>query len=275
MGNTTRELVLQELTERQKREKEYYEQYAIQNNHNTKVDFSPVEAQETRPWNSYWTIYQLATESFRSNACLLDFGSGPGDNAARFAKVGYHVEGFDISETNIKNSQALFEKYGLAEKGHFQVAASEALPYEDNSFDFIAGIDILHHVDIEKSLKECKRVLKPGCRAVFREPIEVPILEKIRESWPVQLIAPKKKSFELHITEDERKLNQEDIKIIKSVFTKVMIKRYFLMARFDRFLRNPADPKPSVLEKIDALLFKWFPALKYLGGAVILVLEKE
>jgi ubiquinone/menaquinone biosynthesis C-methylase UbiE len=205
---------------------------------------------------------------------MLDFGSGPGDNALRFAKIGYKVEGFDISESNVAVSQLVFERNGFSGQGNFRVSAAETLPYPENYFDFIAGIDILHHVDISKSIAECKRVLKPGGVAVFREPLEVPVLDFIRNTWFVKLFAPKKKSFDLHITEDERKLNNTDLEIVGSIFPNMILKRYFLFARFDKFLREGSDPQPSLLEKIDYLLMTKIPALKYFGGVVIFVLKK-
>ncbi|MBA2406073.1 MAG: class I SAM-dependent methyltransferase [Bdellovibrionales bacterium] len=266
---------LPELTERQIREKEYYNQYAVSFDLNRQIDFSPVTTQEKRPWNSYWAVYHLAAEYYSPNALMLDFGSGPGDNAMRFAKIGYKVEGFDISDSNVQVSKLVFEKHGYADKGNFQVAPAEVLPYPDNHFDFIAGVDILHHVDIARSINETRRVLKPGGVAVFREPLEVPLLDFIRNTWLVKLFAPKTKSFELHITEDERKLNNKDIVIIKEIFPNMVLKRYFLFARFDKFFREGSDPQPSVLEKIDFFLMKKIPVLKYLGGVVIFVLKKD
>ena len=264
-----------ELTDRQKREKEYYDQYAGSFDLNRQIDLSPVLAKEKRPWNSYWSVYHLAAENFKPNHLMLDFGSGPGDNALRFAKIGYKVEGFDISESNVAVSHLIFEKNGLSGQGNFQVAPAETLPYPDNHFDFIAGIDILHHVDIERSISECKRVLKSGGVAIFREPLEVPLLDMIRNTWLVKLFAPKTKSFELHITEDERKLNIADIDMIRTIFPNLVLKRYFLFARFDKFFREGSDPEPSFLEKMDHYLMSKIPALKYLGGVVIFVLKKE
>lgn len=261
------------LTARQRREKEYYEQYSQTFDLRREVDFSPVVSGEKRPWNSYWAIYQLAQEEFQAGKRLLDFGSGPGDNALRFAKIGYDVEGFDISEGNVNIANRLFDKYQM--KGQFQVSFAEKLPFNDESFDVIAGIDILHHVDIEKSLIECRRVLKKGGVAIFREPLEVDLVDKVRNTSLVKLVAPKDKSFEHHITEDERKLNSHDLRTIKKVFPNLVTERYFFLARFDRFYRKGSDPAPSILERIDALLFKIFPPLKNLGGVVMLILKKE
>jgi ubiquinone/menaquinone biosynthesis C-methylase UbiE len=263
------------LSERQQREKEFYDQYADRFNIHQKIDFSPIVSRQRRPWNSYWTVYEIATQLFKPQQRMLDFGSGPGENALRFAKIGYYVEGFDISETNIALSKEFAAKNGMANKVQFQVSAAEKLPFTNDCFDFIAGIDILHHVDIKLAVNECKRVLKPGGIAVFREPLEVPLLDKIRNTKLILMIAPKGKSFENHITHDERKLNQADIDTIQSFFPNTTIKKYSLFSRFDKFFREGSNPRPSLLEQLDHVLFAFFPFLKRLGGVVILVLKKD
>lgn len=265
------------LTDRQKRERDYYNQYAQMGGKKPEeIDVSPVvkvlAGEESRPWNSYWAVYKFAIDQYKEDYKLLDFGSGPGENAYRFSKIGYQIKGFDISEKNVELSNELFSSEDKI--GQFEVSSAEALPYQDNEFDIIIGVDILHHVDIEKSIQECFRVLKPGCKAYFREPVDVGILDRIRETRLVRYFAPKKTSFELHITEDERKLNANDERIIREVFPKMKKHYYFLFARFDKFYRRGSDPRPSMLEKFDYYLFKTFPFLKKLGGTVIYELEK-
>jgi ubiquinone/menaquinone biosynthesis C-methylase UbiE len=267
-----------QLTERQKREKEYYDQYAKLFNTQKNIDFSPVtkviSKMERRPWNSYWTIYEKLIELYQKNFRLLDFGTGPGENALRFSEIKYQIDGFDISENNIMLANKLFEKYERKHLANFQISSAENLPYENEHFDVIVGIDILHHVDIEKSLIECKRVLKTGGTVIFREPLEVPFLDFIRNLKLVKLFAPKEKSFDLHITEDERKLNQNDVKTFKKIFPNYKIEKYLFLARFDKFLRKENDPSASTLEKIDFYLFKLLPFLQNLGGVVVLTAKK-
>lgn len=261
-------------TERQQRERDYYDQYASSFNLEEEVDFSPVISSAKRPWNSYWAVYHLAAKVHQENFLMLDFGSGPGENALRFCKIGYRVEGFDISPSNINLSKLLFKKYGMENRGRFQEATAERLPYKDNHFDLIAGIDILHHVDIKAAIKECRRVLRPGGVAIFREPLEVPILDWIRNTRLVRMLAPKEKSFDLHITEDERKLNQMELEDIKKIFPQMKIRKFFLFARFDKFFRDGSEPHPSFLERLDYFLMNTFPCLRHLGGVGMIILRK-
>jgi ubiquinone/menaquinone biosynthesis C-methylase UbiE len=267
-----------ELTARQKREKEYYDQYSQMNNLlDQEIDLSPIlkvkAKEERRPWNSYWSIYEFAINFYQEGMSILDFGSGPGENALRLSHIGYQVHGFDISDENIKVAKALFEKHGRS--ADFQVATAEALPYGDESIDIIVGIDILHHIDIPVAIKECYRVLKKGGKAYFREPIEVPLLDRIRNTWLVKLIAPKDKSFDNHITHDERKLNALESKLVQETFEVSVTHHFDILSRFDKFIRSGSNPKPSILEKIDHWLMTTFPFMRNLGGTVIYELTKK
>lgn len=271
------------LSERQLREKEYYTKYAQLFDLNQEIDFAPIEGpllnKEKRPWNSYWRTYELPIELYLKRAQnaekstrLLDFGCGPGDNSLRFSRAGFDIYGFDISEANIDNCNKLFQKYKTP--GKFVASASEKLPFENEYFNVVVGIDILHHVDIKESMKELDRILANGGIAVFREPVEVGILDKIRNTRFVKWMVPNEASLENHITEDERKLNEQDFKIIKNQFPNTTIERSLILSRLDKFIRNPKDKGPSLLERIDYLLMKIIPFWGNLGGAAVIVIRK-
>lgn len=274
---------METLTERQIREKQYYDQFSVQHSITDAIDLSPVEGplfkNERRPWNSYWRTYEVAIDyskeikARRVEPKLLDFGCGAGDNSLRFSKAGYHVTGFDISENNIKSCVQLFDKQKMP--GNFIVSVAEQLPFPNDSFDVVAGIDILHHVDIPTSLKEVRRVLKKDGIAVFREPLEATLFDTLRNTKPILKLFPNTMSLEAHITEDERKLNKTDLKILKEIFPDIKIERSLIMARFDRFLRKPTDPGPSFLEKIDFFFGKIIPFYNLLGGAAVITLKKN
>ncbi len=271
------------LTARQIREKDYYRQFAQNFNINQHIDFSPVEGplleKERRPWNSYWRTYELPVDYFRdqkkSDLNLLDFGCGPGDNALRFSRVGYHVTGFDICEENIKTCNELFSINSCEEKGSFVVSPAEELPFQDNSFDVVVGIDILHHVDIPRAMEEVRRTLKDDGVAIFREPIEVPVFDKLRNTRLVRFFFPNTPSLENHITPDERKLNAQDLRLITSLFPEVKIERSLIFSRFDKLFRKHGDKTPSFLERIDHLICRVIPMIGHFGGAAVIILKKK
>lgn len=272
------------LTERQIREKNYYEKFAQNFNPNANVDLSPVIGpltnQERRPWNSYWRTYEMSVDFYSTKynqtpVTLLDFGCGPGDNALRFSHIGYKVTGFDICEQNVKNCKTLFSLNETIEESSFIVSPAEEIALPDDSFDIVVGIDILHHVDIPKAMKEIKRVLRPNGIAIFREPIEVPLIDKMRNTKLFLHFFPNTPSFEHHITADERKLNYTDLKMIKKEFPDLIIERSLVLSRFDKFFRKFGDRKPSFLEKLDYKINKFFPLWQHLGGAAVIIIKKK
>ena len=263
------------LTDRQKRELEFYEEFS-KSNEPLEVNFDVIGGRETRPWNSYWRVVEIAKENFKSeDQKLLDFGCGTGMNSVVYAKIGYEVFGFDLSPRNIAIAESLAQKYGLAERTHFSVNTAESLNYEDEFFDVIAGVDILHHININQALSECSRVLKPGGLAIFHEPIRTPLLDALRETRFGRWLVPKEASLERHITHDERKLSKDDLEIIRRFDPKVSTERFLLFSRLDRFVRNSESKEASRLEKIDFKLFRLLPFLKTYGGIVLLVLRKQ
>jgi SAM-dependent methyltransferase len=257
------------LTDRQAAERRFYDSFAASAPRH--VAFGPASGSERRPWNPYWRVHELARGWFRSpSQRLLDFGCGYGDTSVRLAKIGYEVYGFDVSPVNIDAARAVSARYGFADRTHFSVQTAESLDYPDGFFDLIVGIDILHHVDIPAALRECLRVLAPGGRAVFHEPVEAPLFEPLRNSRLGQWLVPKTASLERHVTRDERKLTRSHLRLIEGLCSDLSVEPFLLVARLDRFLPRPRRLRWSPLERLDAVLFRWVPALRILRGKVVL-----
>ena len=51
------------------------------------------------------------------------------------------------------------------------VADAHHTGFPDGAFDLIRGNSILHHLELEPALRELRRILAPGGRAVFVEPL--------------------------------------------------------------------------------------------------------
>ena len=255
---------LPELTERQIREKHYYEEYSLLKE--VDVDLMPAQGNVDRP-NSYWYVSKLVRQFFSAPGMkVLDFGCGPGTTSVQYAKMGYQVYGFDIAAGNIQSAQRLAKKYGVQDQCNLQVGVAEHLDFPDNFFDVIAGIDILHHVDIPKAIAECRRVLRPGGIAVFHEPIVVPFFDSIRNSPVGKQIVSKDSSIQSHITEDERKLTAADLAIIRTIGT-YEERRFLLFGRLSRFF------SVDHFENIDALMLQ-LPLVNKFGGRVVMRMQK-
>jgi 2-polyprenyl-3-methyl-5-hydroxy-6-metoxy-1,4-benzoquinol methylase len=257
-----------ELTERQRREREFYNEYALRQR-DADVDFAPVEGRERRPQNPYWQVFHLAADRFLPGARLLDFGCGWGVNTVRFARLGYQVEGFDISEVNLEVCRHLAERFGVADRVRVSIQPAEALGYPDASFDVIAGVDILHHVDIPAAIRECRRVLKPGGVAIFREPLENALFDRLRNTAMVRRLFPNRVSLDHHITEDERKLTGRDLATIRGIFPDLTIDRFRMLSRFASLWKSGE----MRLEKLDRSLSR-VPGFRSLAGTIVMTLRK-
>ncbi len=94
---------------------------------------------------------------------ILDVGCGTGANLEMLSQFG-EAEGVDISE----DALAFCRARGLTQ---VRPGAAEKLPYEDGSFDLITALDVVEHLDDDVAgLREMRRVLKPGGKALFFVP---------------------------------------------------------------------------------------------------------
>jgi 2-polyprenyl-3-methyl-5-hydroxy-6-metoxy-1,4-benzoquinol methylase len=259
------------LTGRQQREQQYYEAF-VKHRPTQIASLASFQGEERRPWNPYWFVIERVMAQFRSREQrLLDFGCGPGRYAIPFAHVGYDVYGFDVSPANVDAAAALAVNHGVSERTHFTVGVAEALDYASESFDVIVGIDILHHVEIARAVPECLRVLKPGGVAIFKEPVEAPVFDTLRNSPLGLAIVPKHPSLEAHLTEDERKLRPADLRLIRQL-TEVRATRFRLLSRIDTLLgaRAVTAQGSSRLEIVDRYLLRAMPFIGSFAGTVVL-----
>lgn len=256
------------LTPRQQREREFYDRYAQQCD--TKIYLDPITSPHHRPWNSYWHFYRLVRDRFRPGGRLLDFGCGWGSKTIMFAKAGYRVDGFDISEGNLEVGRRLAQENGVADLVQFHLMPAEQLAFPDDTFDVIAGLDILHHVSVEPSLRECRRVLKPGGMAYFREPLANALFDGLRNTWLLRKLFPNQASLDKHITHDERKLDGNDLRVIRGVFPRCEIDRFRVLAR----LGVVAPRCEGAMEKFD-LWMRWLPGYHAFAGSMVLKLQKD
>ena len=98
---------------------------------------------------------------------VLEVGCGAGVDLARFAKGGAIVTGVDLTASAIALAKENFAQQGLT--GHFEVANGEALPFPDETFDFVFAHGVVQYTaDPRRLVEECRRVLKPGGQAVFQ-----------------------------------------------------------------------------------------------------------
>jgi SAM-dependent methyltransferase len=118
----------------------------------------------------------IARLDLDADARVLDVACGSGGPSLRLAqRTGCQVVGIDIHTQGIANATAEAGRTGLASRVRFeQHDANEPLPFADASFDAVICVDAINHLaDRAAVLGEWTRVLKPGGRLAFTDPITV------------------------------------------------------------------------------------------------------
>jgi ubiquinone/menaquinone biosynthesis C-methylase UbiE len=143
------------------------------------------------------------------------------------------------------------------------------LAFRDESFDLIVGMSILHHVDLDKAAHEIHRILKPGGRALFTEPLaHNPISNLWRKMTP-----------ELR-SKNEWPLRYREIRRIGSYFRSFECREFACLTLFSSLVYLVTFSK-RWKEKTGVLLAQWekpilkiFPPIRRFSGLVLLEFRK-
>jgi SAM-dependent methyltransferase len=92
---------------------------------------------------------------------VLEVGCGLGTMIMNWARNGAAVTAVDLNRTSVTRTRQRFALLGL--EGSIEQADARSLPFPDATFDYVYSWGVLHHSpDIEQSIKELMRILKPG-----------------------------------------------------------------------------------------------------------------
>lgn len=121
---------------------------------------------------------------------ILEIGCFVGEFTRMIAKSKAIIFAIDIAPKAIALAKSRIKQRNI----NFTVDDIENSKFKNNSFDYIYGNAILHHINLTKSLTEIKRVLKPGGKFIFFEPNmlnpeifferKIPILRRLSNSSP-------------------------------------------------------------------------------------------
>jgi len=128
--------------------------------------------------NSWLTVDEyerwLPWLNLNDNAYLLEVASGSGGPARYVARsTGCHVIGIDANESGVTTASELAAEAGDSDRVSFRVAdATAPLPFVQGSFDAVLCIDSMNHFPNRLDVfREWSRVLRPGGRAIFTDPV--------------------------------------------------------------------------------------------------------
>ncbi|HJY39765.1 MAG TPA: class I SAM-dependent methyltransferase [Steroidobacteraceae bacterium] len=130
--------------------------------------------------NSWLTVEEydrfIAWLKLQPEQHVLEVASGSGGPALYLAdRASCHVTGIDSNEHGVAEAtRAAFQSH-QSHRISFRVAdATAPLPFANNTFDALVCIDSMNHFpDRLRVLQEWQRVLLPGRRAVFTDPVVI------------------------------------------------------------------------------------------------------
>lgn len=212
--------------------------------------------------NKYYEVIDGSIEFYRRslNRCksknVLDYGCGQGLWSFYLAAMGAaNVIGIDASNVAIEQAPKILD---------FSVMDCEAMTFDEDTFDFICGTSILHHLDLEKALSEIVRTLKPDGTAIFLEPLgHNPMINLYRRLTPNLRV------------EDEHPLRMKDIKILHRYFEVVDAQYFELLTLLAVPLRRFRIFRTAlvILRTADTVLFRLFPFMRKHAWHVVLLLS--
>ncbi|WP_342416724.1 methyltransferase domain-containing protein [Paenibacillus sp. FSL R10-2782] len=115
---------------------------------------------------------------------LLDIGCGEGKDAVFFARNGYDVTAFDVSDAGIEKTKRLAENIGV----HVNVFKADILDYRlDTHFDVIFSSGVLHYIKPEfrkEIFKNYKQYTNPNGLHIFNVFVNKPFIAPPPEKEP-------------------------------------------------------------------------------------------
>lgn len=203
------------------------------------------------------------------NLRVLEYGCGTGWVTAELASMGAIVDSFDISTQSIDKTWEELRKHGLESRCTLKKMTAEKLEYPDETFDVVFGFAILHHLDLAKSLPELRRVMKPGAKGFFAEPLGTnPFINAYRNRTP-QFRTP-----------DERPLHLREFLKDARQFRSVRHEEFYLTALAPLFLgslrplRGVCQAALGPFMALDRLILRVVPSLGHWAWYTVLVMER-
>jgi SAM-dependent methyltransferase len=197
---------------------------------------------------------------------VVDFGCGSGANTVLLATRGAEVWGVDISEDLIRLAGRRLAVNGRAGRARFVVGSAHDLPFPDGSVDVLFGIAVLHHLDLALVSREVHRVLRPGGRAIFQEPV--------RNSRAIRVLRALIPYRAPDVSPFERPLTDAELRAFASPFPNVRVRAFGLPHVALGQVLPGVREHVSSLYSTDATILRAFPVLRHYAGIRVIEVTK-
>ena len=179
------------------------------------------------------------------------------------ARSGAHVTALDISPGSIAVARRRAKLHGVDDAIEFVAAAGEQLPLGPDRFDVAVGKAVLHHLDVARAAPELHRVLRPGGRAAFAEPLGTnPVIAFARDHVPYPGKNPRGADIPL---------SYADIRAWEAPFSLARHREVQLLESVERAFGLRPLPR---LRRADDWLLRRYPRLGSLCRYVVLTMIK-
>jgi SAM-dependent methyltransferase len=229
----------------------------------------------SRFWRLYPVEFVFAKLGDIRDREIFDFGCGDGTLSVVMARLGGRVTAVDISPELLEVARQRAAVDGVAERIDFLERDLVESPLPPNTFDVAVCNLVLHHVDLRAVVPLIVASLRPGGTAIFAEPIAFSRrLQRVRDLVPIDKRA----------SPGERPLSEDEVTFAAGQLVDPEITYFNLFGRLRRLLpnRHMLDQRSYPLTRaalfllygLDRVLLSVFPALRRLGGSVVIVGEK-
>ena len=199
---------------------------------------------------------------------ICEIGCGSGVLTRKLATSGAHVSAIDMSAEAVRIARERNKEFIPKQVDVQQMDACDLL-YNDESFDLVTGMGILHHINTSKAAIEISRVLKPSGKAIFIEPLAH---NPISNMWRRLTTSVR--------TRNEWPLSYSEISEMAKHFSSVTYQEFALLTLLSSFVylithsRKAKIRSAEFLAKLEPRLLQMCKPLRRYSGEILIEFTK-